>query len=100
MLISDTTAPTAPKVPKVVKAPFTIDFSGPGPSTKTLFASSSKASITLSKPKGQKDKDGKRQKREEYLLPDDMHFSSRELLRLFLKPKYSVRPLLLVFHSS
>ena len=50
--MSDTTAPTAPKVPKAVKAPFTIDFSGPGPSTKTLFASSSKASITLPKEGG------------------------------------------------
>jgi len=84
----DASAPAAPKVPKAVKAPFTIDFSGPGPSTKTLFASSSKATITL--PKRSK-KEG-RQKREEYLLPDDMHFSSRELLRLFLKPKYSVCP--------
>jgi condensin complex subunit 2 len=93
--MSDTTAPAAPKVPKAVKAPFTIDFSGPGPSTKTLFASSSKASITLPKPKGPKD--GKRQKKEEYLLPDDMHFSSRELLRLFLKPKYSVCTLSLPF---
>jgi condensin complex subunit 2 len=26
------------------------------------------------------------------LLPDDMHFSSRQLLRLFMKPKFAVRP--------
>ena len=30
-------------------------------------------------------------KREEKLLPDDMHFSSRQLLSLFLKPRFTVR---------
>jgi len=29
-------------------------------------------------------------RKEEFLLPDDMHFSSRQLLRLFLKPKLAV----------
>lgn len=30
-------------------------------------------------------------RRDEYLLPEDMHFSSRQLLRLFLKPKFALR---------
>jgi hypothetical protein len=29
-------------------------------------------------------------KAQKYLLPEDMHFSSKQLLRLFLKPKFMV----------
>ena len=36
-----------------------------------------------------KDKDDK-EKRDNQTLPDDMHFSSRQLVSLFLKPKFSV----------
>lgn len=31
-------------------------------------------------------------KKDEHLLPDDMHFSSKQLVTLFLKPKFKVRP--------
>ena len=50
-----------------------------------LFATS-KTSINLSKSQ----RVGKNGKRDEHLLPDDMHFSSRQLVSLFLKPKFSV----------
>ena len=36
-----------------------------------------------------KDKEDK-DKRDNQTLPDDMHFSSRQLVSLFLKPKFSV----------
>ena len=32
----------------------------------------------------------KKDKRDEHLLPDDMHFSSKQLVTLFLKPKFFV----------
>ena len=39
-------------------------------------------------------KKGKRkpkEKRDDHRLPDDMHFSSKQLVTLFLKPKFFVR---------
>lgn len=30
------------------------------------------------------------EKRDDHRLPDDMHFTSQQLLRLFLKPKFTV----------
>jgi hypothetical protein len=82
-----------------------IDFeNAESPSAKELFASS-KAPITIptgakrtraaTPPKGKKGRKPKASKeesdvRDEHLLPDDMHFSSRQLLRLFMKPKFTV----------
>ena len=37
-----------------------------------------------------KDKEREKEKREEQVLPDDMHFSSRQLVTLFLKPDFTV----------
>jgi condensin complex subunit 2 len=34
-------------------------------------------------------------KKDEHLLPDDMHFSSKQLVTLFLKPKFVVRPIVI-----
>lgn len=31
-----------------------------------------------------------------HLLPDDMHFTSRQLITLFLKPKFSVRAIVTI----
>ena len=42
------------------------------------------------KSKKTKEKEKEREKREEQLLPDDMHFTSRQLVTLFLKPGFSV----------
>nr|XP_019047383.1 hypothetical protein I302_03996 [Kwoniella bestiolae CBS 10118]OCF26313.1 hypothetical protein I302_03996 [Kwoniella bestiolae CBS 10118] len=85
------------KTAKAAKAPFTIDFSSPSTSatsSKTLFAPATKSSITLPSSRASSSKSNKKtsagKRREEWLLPDDMHFSSRQLLRLFLKPKFSV----------
>ena len=86
------------------KLPFVIDFEGPSTvTTKKLFEPGTKTATTLPAPKVKKrkvtkgTKRGKRVKEEEeveerneHLLPDDMHFSSRQLLRLFLKPKFTV----------
>jgi condensin complex subunit 2 len=37
-----------------------------------------------------KEKEKEKEKREEQVLPDDMHFTSRQLVTLFLKPDFSV----------
>ncbi|KAF3916860.1 hypothetical protein ABW20_dc0110022 [Dactylellina cionopaga] len=78
------TRDTAPR-PRKEKTPFTIDFVTPDEDlddpTK-LFATSN-ASTNL--PKTQL------RNKTRNLLPDDKHFNSRQLLRLFLKPKAMLR---------
>jgi len=63
--------------------------------TKTLFAPATKgAGINLpgvgGTTTGRKGKQKKKEKRDDHRLPDDMHFSSRQLVTLFLKPKFFV----------
>ncbi|KAF9245289.1 condensin complex subunit 2/barren [Melanogaster broomeanus] len=41
--------------------------------------------------KGGRGKKAKEEKRDTHTLPDDMHFSSRQLVTLFLKPKFSLK---------
>jgi condensin complex subunit 2 len=85
------------------KLPFVIDFENPSTMTsKKLFEPGTKTATALPAPKLKKRKvagakKGKKvtteidvEDRDEHLLPDDMHFSSRQLLRLFLKPKFTV----------
>lgn len=48
--------------------------------------SSSKSGKKSSK----KNKEKEKEKKEEQVLPDDMHFTSRQLVTLFLKPDFSV----------
>lgn len=83
--------PEAAREKRAAKAPFTIDF---GPSAKLssreLFATSSASTLLPKRRSGKKATSASR-RRDEYLLPDDMHFSSRQLLRLFLKPKFALR---------
>ena len=68
--------------PKVVKEQEHIDFLSTEPiDVNVLFAKSS-ASITL--PKNDKN-------RSDHLLPDDMHFSSKDLLKLFSNSQFPVR---------
>lgn len=58
---------------------------------KEIFAPVTRGgSITL--PQFGKSKRGRKgkEKRSEQTLPDDMHFSSRQLVTLFLKPKFAV----------
>jgi condensin complex subunit 2 len=42
-------------------------------------------------PAGKKSRKKSSEKKSDHRLPDDIHFSSRQLVRLFLKPKFEVR---------
>ena len=74
------------------KEVFRIDFLTPSEESikeanKRLFAPSTRgAAITLPAKKRSKKDD----KRSDQTLPDDMHFSSKQLVTLFLKPKFAV----------
>jgi condensin complex subunit 2 len=95
--IATAAEPTAPK-PRKEKQAFQIDFSKvlTAEEEKKMFEPPTKAG-SLSLPAkqcayiGGKKNKKLAEKREEKLLPDDMHFSSRQLLSLFLKPKFTVR---------
>ncbi|KAL4771406.1 condensin complex subunit 2/barren [Aspergillus nidulans var. acristatus] len=74
-------ASTAPKQRKE-KEPFEIDFSAPlDPAVAELIYIPASSNSAISLPKSQWKTKGRN------LLPDDKHFNSRQLLRLFLKPK-------------
>jgi len=95
-----------PKSRREKKEAFKIDFLTPAEKdiktlTKELFAPVTRGhGITLphygmlkaASKKGSRNKRAKEEKRDEHTLPDDMHFSSRQLVTLFLKPKFSVSP--------
>ena len=75
------TANAAPKQRKE-KEPFEIDFAAPlDPAVAELIYTPASSNSTISLPKTQWKTKGRN------LLPDDKHFNSRQLLRLFLKPK-------------
>lgn len=97
-------AEAAPKQHREKKEAFRIDFITPSEKdvkeiAKELFAPPAKANSILlpgastgkkaGKSKKAKGKE-KEDKRDNQTLPDDMHFSSRQLVTLFLKPKFSV----------
>jgi condensin complex subunit 2 len=64
------------------KEPFEIDFAAPmSQSTADMLYTPATTNSTISLPKAQW------KSKSRNLLPDDKHFSSRQLLRLFLKPK-------------
>lgn len=64
------------------KEPFEIDFGAPlDPAVAELIYTQASSNSTISLPKTQWKTKGRN------LLPDDKHFNSRQLLRLFLKPK-------------
>ncbi len=104
LFIAIDTTEAAPKR-REKKEAFKIDFLTPSDKSikdiaKELFAPVTKgAGITLPnsnttsrRGKGRKGKEREREdKRFDNTLPDDMHFSSRQLVTLFLKPKFSVR---------
>ncbi|KAF4280523.1 hypothetical protein KXV70_007800 [Aspergillus fumigatus] len=74
-------ATAAPKQRKE-KEPFEIDFAAPlDPTVAELIYTPASSNSTISLPKTQWKTKGRN------LLPDDKHFNSRQLLRLFLKPK-------------
>ncbi|KDQ19090.1 hypothetical protein BOTBODRAFT_28583 [Botryobasidium botryosum FD-172 SS1] len=87
--------------PKREKASTKISFLDPptaAVTAKQLFAPAGKAVIVLPAKTGaaapvsaNRRKSKKVVKRDDHTLPDDMHFSSRQLLRLFLKPKFTLK---------
>jgi hypothetical protein len=99
--LADTTEAVAASKPKrEKKEAFKIDFLSPAEkdlkdTAKQIFAPVTRgAGITLPKyssGRGSRGKKGKAKgKQHDHTLPDDMHFSSRQLITLFLKPKFSV----------
>lgn len=80
--IKDAAKATPATTKKKEKEPFEIDFMSPmNQQLADLLYTPAPSNATISLPK----KDWKSKTRN--LLPDDKHFSSRDLLRLFLKPK-------------
>lgn len=73
---------TAPATKRKEKEPFEIDFAAPmSQPTADMLYTPATSSSTISLPKAQWKSKTKN------LLPDDKHFNSKQLLRLFLKPK-------------
>ncbi|KAK4147612.1 condensin complex subunit 2/barren [Dichotomopilus funicola] len=80
--IKDVNKPTEPTRQRKEKQPFEIDFASPlDPTVADLIYTQASSNTAISLPK----KDWKSKSRN--LLPDDKHFSSKQLLTLFLKPK-------------
>ena len=83
--IKDSSKPTtAPVKPRKEKETFEIDFLNPGADAPEEMLAPPKVPSSINLPK--KDRVSKTRN----LLPDDKHFNSRQLIRLFLKPKASV----------
>ncbi|KAL2016414.1 hypothetical protein VTK56DRAFT_3535 [Thermocarpiscus australiensis] len=80
--IKDVNKPTEPTRQRKEKQPFEIDFASPlDPALAEVIYTQASSNSAISMPK----KDWKSKSRN--LLPDDKHFSSKQLLSLFLKPK-------------
>jgi condensin complex subunit 2 len=102
----------APKQKREKKEAFKLDFSNAAFSEKELKeiekelftpatrgaginlpGSGAGAAAAKARKKTARNKKGKnkvKEKKDDYCLPDDMHFTSRQLVTLFLKPKFSV----------
>ncbi|KAF9526118.1 condensin complex subunit 2/barren [Crepidotus variabilis] len=84
------------KTKRTKKEAVKIDFTTPREKelkqiTAELFAGVTKgAGINLPSTKKGKKKGGK-EKKDDHRLPDDMHFSSKQLVTLFLKPKFFLK---------
>jgi condensin complex subunit 2 len=103
-IIAEASEATKPKATREKKEAFKIDFMSPAEkdlkeTAKELFAPVTKgAGITLpgtsststSRKGGRGKKTKEKEKKDDHRLPDDMHFTSRQLVTLFLKPKFSV----------
>ncbi|KAG5650838.1 hypothetical protein H0H81_010868 [Sphagnurus paluster] len=100
---ADGNAANKPKARKEKKEAFKIDFlTPPDPDKelkqiqKELFAPVTKgAGINLpgtgAAAKKSRKKTKEKEKRDDHRLPDDMHFSSKQLVTLFLKPKFYLK---------
>ncbi|KAF5373258.1 hypothetical protein D9615_007456 [Tricholomella constricta] len=100
---ADANAANKPKARREKKEAFKIDFLTPIDPNKDLkeiqrelFAPVTKgASINLpgtgAAAKKSRKKSKEKEKRDDHRLPDDMHFSSKQLVTLFLKPKFYLK---------
>lgn len=81
--IKDISKASAPvQLKRKEKEPFEIDFASPvSPALAEMLYTPASSNATISLPKTQW------KSKTRNLLPDDKHFNSRQLLRLFLKPK-------------
>ena len=80
--IKDITKPAAPPTKRKEKEPFEIDFLSPlDPALAELIYTPATSAAAITLPKTQW------KSKTRNLLPDDKHFNSKDLLRLFLKPK-------------
>lgn len=76
-----------PTVKRKEKEPFEIDFTAPmSQSLADMLYTPATSNSTISLPKAQW------KSKSRNLLPDDKHFNSKQLLRLFLKPKARMGP--------
>lgn len=90
-----------PKQRREKKEAFKIDFLTPPDQEKSLKEIASELFAPVTKGTGinlpgtgtttKKSKKKTKEKRDDHRLPDDMHFSSKQLVTLFLKPKFFVR---------
>lgn len=79
--------PEAPK-PRHAKKEFVLDFNSAPVDISTIFVKANPATITLTRSTLEE------RRERDNLLPEDLHFSSSELLRLFTNPVWAVpRPL-------
>jgi condensin complex subunit 2 len=93
-------AANKPKPRREKKEAFKIDFLTPPDSEKNLKEIASELFAPVTKGAGinlpgtgataKKTKKKSKEKRDDHRLPDDMHFSSKQLVTLFLKPKFFV----------
>lgn len=92
-----------PKQRREKKEAFKIDFLTPPDQEKSLKEIASELFAPVTKGAGinlpgtgatTKKSKKTREKRDDHRLPDDMHFSSKQLVTLFLKPKFFVRVML------
>jgi len=97
----DANAVAKPKPRREKKEAFKIDFLTPPDPDKDLKEISKELFAPVMKGAGinlpgtgalsKKSKKKLKEKRDDHRLPDDMHFSSKQLVTLFLKPKFFVR---------
>lgn len=98
IFLVETAETTVPKAKREKREAFKIDFTSPlETNIQELFAPPTGRGAGINLPaskigvrKGKRGKGKDTEKRYDQTLPDDMHFSSRQLVTLFLKPKFSV----------
>ncbi|KAJ6485890.1 condensin complex subunit 2/barren [Mycena sanguinolenta] len=96
---ADASAKQAAKKPREKKEAFKLDFLTPATKdfkelTNELFAPVTKGvgiNLPGTGPTARKSKKKEKEKKDDHSLPDDMHFTSHQLVSLFLKPKFKLK---------